>query len=161
MPNENREMFTDRKPASNRNMNDAMRPTPLHLLTEDEYRNRLQEAYVHIWDLLNGAPDSDSGKPLTHLDILHHTIASLSSQKTAKFDYDQYMFLVKDQNEVGMWIRENMTEQLEAGDHEKFKSVSSIAIHYMTQWKNQTRTIKSFETSSIWSRLWAAVDGRL
>ncbi len=159
--NGNREVFPDRKPASNRSMNDAMRPTPLHLLTEDEYRNRMQEAYVHIWDLLNVDSGSDSGKPVTHLDILHHAIAALTAHKTAAFDYDQYMSIVRDQNEIGMWVRENMQEQLEADKHAQFKTVSDLAIYYMTRWKNLTATIKDFETSSIWSRLWAAFDGRL
>jgi hypothetical protein len=101
-----RVLTPERKPASNYNMSDALRPTPYHLMTTEEYEQEIAGLVEKLRDRAEEATVLGSNRPVTMADVLASAIILIDRSSLNRFDYEQFMTLKREADDMALTVRQ-------------------------------------------------------
>lgn len=153
-----RNLTPDRPPASNRNMNDPMRPTPHHLKSRDEFEAEVIRILDEIRAFAESEKRIDSGRPVGALDVLTTALAAMQQAKLVRFDYDHLMSLKREMDLMAIITRE-LAKEAEPGEHSDLKTMSQVFAHYIGKYRALKQLADENRNRSWWKRVATAALG--
>lgn len=149
-----------RPSASNRNMNDPMRPTPHHLKSRDEFEAEVVCLLDEIRLFAESEKRIDSGRPVGALDVLTTALAAMQQSKLVRFDYDHLMSLKREMDLMAIITRE-LAKEAEPGEHSDLKTMSQVFAHYVGKYRGLKQLADENRNRSWWKRVATAALGSL
>jgi len=153
-----RVLTPDRKPASNYDMADALRPTPYHLMTPAEYEQEIAGLVEKLRDRAEETTVLGSDRPVTMADVLASAIILIDRSRLNRFDYEQFMTLKREADDMALTVRQMIEDGHPAPASLGLKTIADTFRYFASLSVTSRRDMQAQPKKTSW---WKSILGGL